>query len=62
MSDNNGKKIEETISEKQKAAMEGFVKMMGPVFGEENCQKWYQEFLKKDASVLDEYKQKRGDG
>lgn len=56
MEEKAGKTIDEVVSEKQRQMMEEFVKMMSSVWGEENCQKWYENFLKQDSSILEKYK------
>lgn len=51
-----GRKIKDAIDDKQTEMMEGFMKMVSLIFGEYNCKKWYDDFLNKDESFLDQYK------
>lgn len=45
--------VDEVINDKQRQAMEGFIKMMGAFWGDKACQNEYENFLKQDSSALD---------
>lgn len=61
MENKTGQTVDEVINDKQRQAMEGFIKMMGAFWGDEVCQNGYKNLLKQDSSVLDRYKEYEGE-